>query len=264
MRTDGCPVCHRPAGPGFALCFCCGILVRQLRMPLVPVEVATDYRVGDALHRALRGYKDAGVGEARTTYGQGLARHLGAWMADPDGRLARRFGRWNLVVTVPSTQRPSGSPVDALVARVPALARRHRPLLERGPDVIGHLLASRRGFVVRPSVDPLLLARTRALVVDDTITTGARAQSAAAALRLAGARVVGVVALGRALGVVDAASSAPSSAVPCAAPSAPPYGPPLDRRSGGRHQPGEPPWRRAVCVADPVAGLRVGGGAPGG
>lgn len=239
MRTDGCPVCRRPAGPGFALCFCCGILVRQLRMPLVPVEVVTDYRVGDGLHRALRGYKDAAVDEARTTYCLALARHLATWMADPDGRLARRFGRWNLVVTVPSTQRPSGSPVDALVARVPALACRHHPLLERGPDVTGHLLASRRGFSVCPSVDPLWLARSRALVVDDTLTTGARAQSAAAALRMAGARVVGVVALGRALGMVDAGRPGP-------------HGP-------GRHRPGEPPCRPAVWAPDPVGASRVGG-----
>ena len=184
------------------------------------------------------------MGEARTTYGLTLARHLGAWMADPDGRLARRFGRWNLVVTVPSTQRPSGSPVDALVARVPALACRHRPLLERGPEVTGHLLASRRGFSVRPPIDPLWLAGSRALVVDDTITTGARAQSAAAALRMAGVRVVGVVALGRALGVVDAGLPAP-------------HGP-------DRHQPGEPSRRRAVCAPEAVGGSRVGGGASGG
>jgi predicted amidophosphoribosyltransferase len=35
--------------------------------------------------------------------------------------------------------------------------------------------------------------------VDDTIITGARAQSAAAALRLHGAEVIGVLALGRVL-----------------------------------------------------------------
>ena len=241
MRTDRCPVCGRPTGPRFALCFCCGILVRQLRMPLVPVEVVADYRVGDGLHRALRGYKDAAVGEARTTYCLALARHLGAWMADPDGRLARRLGRWDLVATVPSTQRPTGSPVDALVARVPALACRHRPLLERGPDVTAHLLASRRGFSVCPSVDPEPLARSRVLVVDDTVTTGARAQSAAAALRMAGARVVGVVALGRALGVVDAGRPA--------------------RLEPRPDDPGATPGAAAVGAPDAVGGSPVGGGA---
>jgi adenine/guanine phosphoribosyltransferase-like PRPP-binding protein len=43
------------------------------------------------------------------------------------------------------------------------------------------------------------------LVVDDSVVTGARAQSAAAALRLAGAEVVGVVVLGRFLAGAPAA-----------------------------------------------------------
>ena len=43
------------------------------------------------------------------------------------------------------------------------------------------------------------LAGLPVLVFDDSVTTGARAQSAAAALRLAGARVVGILAVGRAL-----------------------------------------------------------------
>jgi hypothetical protein len=210
-------------------------------MPLVPVEVVSDYRVGDPLHRALRGYKDAAVGEVRTSYCRTLAGVLGTWMADPDGRLVRRFGRWNLVVTVPSTQRPTGSPVDALVARVPALADRHFPLLTRGPEATGHLLASRRGFAVCPSADPGLLAHCRAVVVDDTITTGARAQSAAAALRMVGARVVGVVALGRAVGVVDT-------------------GQPARHRPGGR-DPGEPRGCPAVWAPDRVGASRGDGGA---
>ncbi len=238
MTNGGCPVCHRPAAPGFALCFCCGILVGQLRMPLVPVEVMTDYRVGDRLHRALRGYKDAAVGEVRISHCLALAGALGAWMADPDGRLTKRFGRWDLVVTVPSTQRPTGSPVDILVARVPALARRHRPLLVRGPDATDHLLASRRGFSVRSPADPAPVAHGRVLVVDDTLTTGARAQSAAAALRLAGIRVAGVVALGRSRGVVDAACLTRPG--------------PQDR--------GEPPHRRA-CPAATVGATRGDGGA---
>jgi len=38
-------------------------------------------------------------------------------------------------------------------------------------------------------------------VFDDTVTTGARAQSAAAALRECGARVAGILVVGRVLGI---------------------------------------------------------------
>ena len=96
-------------------------------MPLVPVEwwPTTGWVTGSIAR--LRGYKDAAVREARTTYCRTLARLLRRW-----------YGRsptvgwpagWpvDLVVTVPSTQRPTGSSVDALVARVPALASRTAP-----------------------------------------------------------------------------------------------------------------------------------------
>jgi predicted amidophosphoribosyltransferase len=165
------------------------------------VVVLADYRTGDPLHRRLRGYKDAAVPEARQAHAAALARVIDPWMAANRGPLRRRFGAgWDVVVTVPSSHRPGGAPADALVARVPSLARCHVALLERGPGPTGHLQAARCGFAVRPAVDRTWLGHRRALVFDDTVTTGARAQSAAAALRLAGATVVGVVAVGRALG----------------------------------------------------------------
>ena len=71
-----------------------------------------------------------------------------------------------------------------------SLGRRHHSLdLRAGRDV----------FATAPGVDRAGLDDLPVLVFDDTVTTGAAAQSAAAALRLAGARVVGVLAMGRAL-----------------------------------------------------------------
>ena len=192
--TD-CRVCHAPAGAPYALCFCCDVLVRQLGLPLVPVATVTDYRMGDAMHRRLRGYKDAPVAEARASYVRQLASLLDAWVADGSDRLAD--GRWDVVATVPSSRRPAGAPVEAVVGAVAALASRHRPLLVRGPQPTGHLRAARRGFALAPGVDRAGLSGQRVLLVDDCVVTGARGQSAAAALRLAGARVVAVVAIGR-------------------------------------------------------------------
>ncbi|HEX3461674.1 MAG TPA: hypothetical protein VHT49_12275 [Acidimicrobiales bacterium] len=193
-----CRVCEGPTQPGFGLCFCCSTLVRRLRMPLAPVTAVTPYRVGDEMHRLLRGYKDASEAEARSARTARLAGLLCQWLGDHQGRLSGRTGGpWDMVVGVPSSHRP-GAPVDALVQGVPALARKHRPLLVGGTEPTDHLVASRRGFAVAADRESRDRTRgDRALVVDDSFTTGARAQSAVAALRMAGIRVAGVLVVGR-------------------------------------------------------------------
>jgi predicted amidophosphoribosyltransferase len=193
-----CRVCGGATHAGFAVCYCCATLVRQLNSPLAPVVAVADYRLGDSMHRRLRGYKDAAVAEQRHRHLTELAAILDEWLAANRARMRRRFGvPWELVTTVPSTHRPRGAPADALVSRVAALAGCLAGLLVRGPEGTDHLKAARRGFVLSPAVDPEWLVDRRVLVVDDSIVTGARAQSAAAALRTAGARVVGVMAVGR-------------------------------------------------------------------
>ena len=198
LEQGSCRVCGGATHAGFALCFCCATLVRQLRMPLVPLVAVVDYRVGDGMHRRLRGYKDAPVAEARRDRAAELAGLVAPWMTVHRAALRSRFGsRWDLVATVPSSSRPGGAPFDAVVSRVPDLARSHRRLLVRGPEATDHLRADRRGFAVAPGIDRGWLGDRRILVVDDTVITGARAQSAVAALRSAGGRVVGIVAVGR-------------------------------------------------------------------
>ncbi len=200
VAEPACRVCAMPARPGFALCYCCDTLLRQLRLPLAPVVVVSNYRIGDPMHRRLRGYKDSLVPEARLTYTASLAGLVTRWMATNRDHLSRRFGTgWDLVTAVPSTHRPATAPVDTLIALVPELARCHERVLRRGPETVDHLRAARKGFVIDRSIERTWLARRSVLVLDDTITTGARAQSAAAALWLGGARVAGVVAVGRAV-----------------------------------------------------------------
>ncbi len=196
-----CLVCGGPTHARFAVCFCCHTTVHQLRMPLAPVLAIAEYRTGDGLHRRLRGYKDAPVAEARHVYGAELAGLVRSWLAADPARLTHRFGtRWDVVATVPSTTRPGVAPTEVLVNQVPDLAPGHRRLLVRGPERTDHLLAARRGFEVPPEVDRSWLHSRRVLVFDDSVTTGSRAQSAVAALRMAGAHVVGVLAVGRAVG----------------------------------------------------------------
>jgi hypothetical protein len=193
-----CRFCHGPTQVGYGRCFCCATVAARLGMPLVPVVPMTTYRLGDDMHRLLRRYKDSPVPEARHRAVEQCVRLLAAFV---DGHRqdiqTRSGGSWDAVVTVPSTTRPEGSPVDAVVSEVAPLCADHRRLLVRGRVPMDHLQPARRGFVVDPVVDVSSLARLRVLVVDDSYTTGARAQSAATALRLAGLQVGAILVLGR-------------------------------------------------------------------
>jgi predicted amidophosphoribosyltransferase len=193
-----CRLCDGPTQEEYRLCYCCTTLVRQLRMPLAPVVAITPYRLGDEMHRLLRGYKDAPVADQRTAHTARLADILRRWLDVNADSLRLRFGsRWDTVVTVPSSHRPSGAPVDGLVATVPTLARLRRRVLVRGPEATDHLMASARGFTVRSGSATRDGPGGRALVIDDSFTTGARAQSAVAVLRQAGIGVAGVLVVGR-------------------------------------------------------------------
>ncbi len=203
-----CPVCDGRARLPFPTCFCCATLTDQLRMPLSPLRAVTTYEVGDSVHRQLRRYKDAPVAEARDRATGELARLVEGWLAVHADSLRGVFGSdWDLVTTVPSSHRPSGAPADAVVTRVPDLARSHLPLLRRGPVATDHLQASRHGFELAAGVEPASLRGRRVLVVDDSVTTGARAQSASAALRRSGVRVAGILVVGRAVRSTRAAGA---------------------------------------------------------
>lgn len=198
-QADRCPVCGRVVhGPG-QVCFCCRTAAAQLGLPLVPLVALTEYRVGDRAHRRLRAYKDSPVVEVRDRSRAGLVADLARWCADPATDPIVLLGRWAVVTTVPSSTRPGAAPAEQLVDGVPVLADRHLRLLVRGRGSGGHLQAGRDVFAPAPGVDRDGLVGLPVLVFDDTTTTGAAAQSAAATLRLAGARVVGVLAMGRAL-----------------------------------------------------------------
>ena len=199
-----CAVCGGPTRAPFVRCFCCTRLVIQLQLPLVPLVAMADYRPGDGLHRRLRGYKDAPLAEARQVYLGQLVRYADGWLSVHRQDLERQLGQWDTVATVPSSRRPGHAPVDAIVGRLPALRGLHRPLLVRGPRPTDHLVADRRGFALGhgPGTAHGELGDRTVLVVDDCVTTGARAQSAAAALRIGGARVAGILAIGRAVGRV--------------------------------------------------------------
>jgi predicted amidophosphoribosyltransferase len=98
-----------------------------------------------------------------------------------------------VITVVPSSsQRDGAHPLERVIAMAEPLAERFREALRRGDGPLGHNQASDTGYVVTDDI-----AGVNVLLVDDTFTTGARIQSAASALALAGAYVVAAIPIGR-------------------------------------------------------------------
>jgi hypothetical protein len=107
------------------------------------------------------------------------------------GPIANRLG--------PRARPPLAHPLEKVLARAcyaagmerPSSPRLSRPLV-RGTGALGHRLASPDAYLAIGD-----LSGTEVVVVEDTYASGAHAQSAACALALAGARVLGILAIGR-------------------------------------------------------------------
>lgn len=191
-----CAVCHSGPGPGYPLCYSCHLTAGQVSRPVATVLPISLYRVHDQYWYILRNYKDHRRPEVRTELGLVVAATIAHWTCIS----AQARGEPSLVATVPST-RPSGRlgphPLTTAIHRIVRLAPLYRDVLARGPGMVGHQRASDDAFVATGD-----LRGERVLLVEDTFTSGARAQSAACALRRAGAVSVAVVVAGR---VIDPA-----------------------------------------------------------
>ena len=170
--------------------------------PVVPVRLCP---LPSPLYAVLMGYKESPVGEARLRYTPMVRALLNAFLAVHAPCVAAAAGgAIRLVVPVPSTARPGGSPLAGVTGLAEDVRRRmdgarwSSRALRRGDAPIGHMWPDARAFTVRPETRNELTG-SRCLLLDDTYVSGARAQSAAAALRRAGATAVVIVALGRVL-----------------------------------------------------------------
>jgi predicted amidophosphoribosyltransferase len=176
----------------YDLCYACTTGEPQLDA-IVPIAYSVS---DDPLHDDLVRYKrcaDPWVELATARIAGILQRFLVAH----EGCVAAAAGvdRFDLVTTVPSgvAARDEYHPLRRIVGRmVLASAARHERLLRRSAaDVRHRAFDPARYEAVRPVVGASVL------IIDDTWTTGASAQSAAAALKAAGARRVGAVVIGR-------------------------------------------------------------------
>lgn len=161
------------------------------------------------LYSVLVGYKESPIGELRRHCAGAVDQLFSAFLRQHRRCVARVLGGpVNLVLPVPSSSRPGPPPLDRVhrlgIHVVEALAGSTGAdpplwcpgLLERTDEPVGHMAAHAGAFEVAPWAGPLV-SRSRVLLLDDTYVSGARAQSTAAALRLAGASRVLIVPLGR-------------------------------------------------------------------
>ena len=190
-----CDVCHGAPRTGFSRCRSCWDVMRQVSRPVNRVVPISLYETTDQLWTVLRFYKDGRTASERTRFTLQVAATLGRFIATHQ-RCVAGSGEppWDLLGTVPSSSGRLGlHPLRAAIRLLPPpLGDREAELLAPGPVRVDHNHADDRGFVVQAEV-----RGQRVLLVDDTFTSGARVQSAASALQLAGADVFAVVTVGR-------------------------------------------------------------------
>ena len=188
---DGvCSVCLTFTS-GYSTCYRCG---HQPSGADAVLPISYSAHMGQ-LHSALRGYKEGWRSAGRLTVE--LAAVLWRFLTRHESCLAARVGvdRFDAVTTVPSSdrERDTSHPLHDIVGRiVRPTADRYERMLWRSTEEV-----EPRQVDVRRYVATLAFAGENVLLVDDTWTTGASVQSAALALKAAGAGSVGVVVIGR-------------------------------------------------------------------
>jgi hypothetical protein len=198
-----CRTCRGPVRDGFARCYQCDVAAGQFSGLLADVVAPIGYAVkGGQLAEDLWRYKSGQPGAAEAA--ARLRSLLSGYLREHAGRVWRAAGMTGgpaLAAAVPSGQgRPGEHPLRDIVrscAGLPIVELSVRPSeAARGRSV------STGWLRVRGPV-----AGTDVLLVDDTWVSGGSAQSAAAALKLAGARRVALVVIGRHVDPADPRSA---------------------------------------------------------
>jgi hypothetical protein len=241
-----CVVCRGPAGPGYARCFQCRTHEQDAPGMLADAVVAVSYAVKGSRHAAgLWLYKSdmAGASAARAS----LQALLLVFLRD-HARCVWRHAAMpppTRVAMVPSGQgRPGAHPLLSLFS--PYLVLPRLVVAVRPGEPPGRVLNPRRFTVGRGA------AGESVLLLDDTWVSGASAQSAVVALRMAGARHVAVVVLGRHVNPADPRARRLASALEAA-----PYDPGACAVHGACGPPGKTAHLRARRVKTHMNAYKV-------
>lgn len=187
-----CPRCLNLTDSSDGLCRACGTIEQHLAA-VVPISYSVG---GEWLHRVIASYKrdaDPSVPDAVATLAEIYERFLAVHERCIAG--ATGVDHFEVVTSLPSssTGRDARHPLSTIVGRLVGTTReRYERLLLPQP--------ARR---VQRRFDPARFAVTRqltgesVLLIDDMWTSGASAESAAAALQAAGARTVAAVVIAR-------------------------------------------------------------------
>jgi predicted amidophosphoribosyltransferase len=195
-----CAVCWTAVDPAYDVCYQCyaargAFQRRRLADVVVPIALAVKR---EQLAHELWHYKYDADATVRARLEVKLAAVLWRFLGLHEVHVAEAAGvsQFDFVTTVPGTKQRDGEhPLARLVGRVIGQTEaRYEQLLELGPSGTND---SRAVLVDRYRPTRTLTERPSLLLIDDTWTTGGRAQSAVLALRDAGAARVGVVVIGR-------------------------------------------------------------------
>jgi len=188
---DVCGTCFNFTA-GYARCYAC-----THSPPVLDAFAPISYSVAhEQLHHALASYKRLN-GDVARRLGAILAAILWRFIAHHERCIAQAAGvaRFDLVTIVPSSDRNRDEhhPLRRIVAELvaPTRDRHERLLLRTDIEVPARSFSEAKFRATKP------LHGQAVLLIDDTWTTGASAQSAAAALKLAGAGSIAAVVIGR-------------------------------------------------------------------
>jgi hypothetical protein len=176
----------------------------RLGLPLVPVLPGHLCPVPGSLYTVLMGYKESPVDEARRRFSQLVCRFFADFFVTHRMCLDEATAAGvDLVLPVPSSARPGPTPLEGidgldtlcLASLAPGAVWAPRAL-QRAEGAIGHMRPNALAFTV-PASWRETVRGARVVLIDDTYVSGARSQSAAAALRRAGGRPLLIVPMGR-------------------------------------------------------------------
>jgi predicted amidophosphoribosyltransferase len=188
---DICRTCFNLTD-GHDRCYACAHVESWLDA-IAPISYSVAH---EQLHHALAGYKrppsvvaDRFAIELAAVLWRHLDRHE-ACLAQAAGTMA-----FELVTAVPSSTRARADshPLHRVAGELTGATRaRYRRLLRRSRQAVNP-----RAFSAEKYEPTIAIEGKSVLLIDDTWTTGANAQSAAAALKAAGAGPIGAVVIGR-------------------------------------------------------------------